>query len=252
MKPENNQERKKVQWRFAAFYAFSLILIILVLSAFWGPLPSPTIKGKKTNLTGNTSQEHQVLVADEILHEHLDKLQQLDQKYTILLIDSATGPGLKIIIQTITESEAAFSKAIDSVNEAGKNYSPENTRKFENMTTSFRSLLNNRAFSNNRHNVPISNNKISVTEQNELIKLKKDLQEKDGQITNLEKELKNTQAGKYSYPTSPNDKLRQENDFLKMALRSQVVQTNSLKESNEQLTNQLNKFLGPNIPKRPN
>lgn len=252
MKPENSQARKKVQLRFAAFYAFSLVLTIFILSSFWGPLPSPTIKGRKTALTGNTSQEHQVLVADEILHEHLNKLQQLDQKYTILLIDSATGQGLKTIIQTITESEQAFSKAIDSINEAAKNYSPENALKFENMTASFRSLLNNRAFSGNKNNLNGGNNRSSATDPNELSKLKKELEARNAQITNLEKELKNSKAGKYSYPVSPDDKLRQENDFLKLALRSQVNQTNSLKESNEQLTNQLNKFLAPNIPKRPN
>lgn len=252
MKPENYNERKKVQLKFAAFYALSFILIILILSSFWGPLPSATIKGRKTALTGNLSQEHKVLMADEMLHQQLNRLQQLDQKYNTLLTDSATAPGMKTIIQTITEAEAAFSKTIDSINESGKNYSQENMYKFENMTASFRTLLNNRAYAEHGRNITPNVNKNSGIDQNEMTSLKKALEAKESQIANLERQLKSSQTGKYSYPISPVDKLRQENDFLKLALRSQVVQTNTLKESNEQLTNQLNKFLGPNTPKRPN
>lgn len=251
MKPKNSEEIKKLQLRFAGFYGISLVLIIIILSSFWGPLPAPTIKGKKIALTGNTSQEHQILLADELLHERLDQLQKLDLRYTILLTDSATGSGLKTIIETITASEEAFGRLIDSVYESGKNYSPDNMRKFENLATSFRTLLENRAYSHKRRNAVSSPGINSGNDQREMLTLKKDLSEKESQLEKLEKELKAAQNHKYSYPVSPDDKLKQENDFLKMALRSQVVETNSLKKTNEQLTIWLNQLQKPGIPKRP-
>ncbi|MEJ7769104.1 MAG: hypothetical protein WKF89_14900, partial [Chitinophagaceae bacterium] len=173
MKPENNNDRKKLQWKFASLYALSLVLLVLILSSFWGPLPTARIKGKKTPLTGNISQEHQILLADDLLHAHMNYLQQLDKRYITLLADSATGEGLKTIIQKITEAEAAFSKSIDSIRESGKSYSPEHMRKFENMATSFGTLLDNRAFSNNDRNAIGADVAVAGNLQGDLLKLKK-------------------------------------------------------------------------------
>jgi len=236
MKPENNDERKKIRLKFAAFYILSLVLIVSILSSFWGPLPSATIKGRKMMLTGNLSQEHQVLIADEMMHERLSQLQELDLKYAELLKDSATGTGLKTIIQTITESEEAFNKAIDSINRTSKNYSPEYMRKFEKLIASFKTLLDNRSYSSTGRHTPVSTIKIPAHEQHELSKLKKDLETKQNELEMLQKNLKTGKSDKFAYPISPDEKLRQENDFLKLALRSQVEQTTSLKKSNGELT----------------
>lgn len=248
MKPENEVGRN-IKLKFAGFYLASVLLMILIGITFWKNNPQPIQQATLKSVPGTkNSVEHQVVLSDELLHNRLSQLQELDKKYALLLTDSTLSSfQLDSANKIILNAEALFRKTIDSVEQENKQYnSVDNENMLTNMTDAFSISLENRRSANNIRMALVTSRKGMNTDQKSLLQLQNELQKKDDRIAELEASLK-TKPVVASINTSDNNDLIKRNESLRTDIKTMEDKNyaltklvNSLKQDNENLTGQLN------------
>jgi PAX-interacting protein 1 len=100
-------------------------------------------KGSK----GLSEQREELLKVDELLHARLWQLQHMDKQYSSLLITQNDEDALNKANASIQFAEESFRKSIDSIDRIGKQYDDQaGTNDFQNITTFFKTTLENRRF----------------------------------------------------------------------------------------------------------
>ncbi len=246
MKPENIAERKSMKLRFVALYVVSMLLIVLILSAFWKPLPSGDSKANKRSPSNGPAAIKELILADKMLHMQLFQLQELDEKRAFLLTDSKSLKGDHALDNEIAAREEKLKEAIDSFQNRQHDLSKENVVIKNNIITFFKMAYDNRRSvagieqALNSKPAPDDNSSLQQT----LIKFQKEADKRKTRIAELERALKKQQIDleDNATATASPEKLRDENKFLKWAVRSQVAQIRTLTERNKSLTTQLNEL----------
>ena len=129
---------------------------------------------KKTDV-----RQEDLKVADEILHARLWQLQDMDQQFASLLSRQFDQNALQKTNASIQTAEAALKKSIDSLTEVGLAYDEAmGTNDFQNMTTFFQKILENRRFIAFTRMGVISGDG-SPNEKQTILKLQNELYEKD-------------------------------------------------------------------------
>lgn len=243
MQPKNSPVPKV---KFAALYFVSLVLLIIILSAFWGPLPSLPKKIKEANLTDSQLEEHQVLLAIDLIHRQSNQLQ-----HVVRLQESLPGVENLARVNTIIN---ALRSTIDSIELNTASYSKDIKIILMNAIEPLKLALDNLSSFGNvlrRTNKDIHQKDSIIATLEKQLKgkvqspvnvreraiLNNDLQMKKGRINDLEAQLKNltVKGGKSNARTEDIEKLISDNKYYQLSLRSQVQQTNKLLEMNKSL-----------------
>ena len=103
--------------------------------------------GKKGSEISLSEQKAELLKIDEFLHARLWQLQDMDRQYASLATTEKDVRALAKSNAGIEVAEKAYAKAIDSVEEIGRDYDEKaGTNDFQNMIAFFRTILENRRF----------------------------------------------------------------------------------------------------------
>lgn len=243
-------ERNKTKIKFAGLYLAAILLIIVIVLAFWKSGPALNLPQKTAATTDNKNTlEHQIVISDALLHFRLRQLQALDAAYYALFLTDTTVPAdrLNSTSKMIADAEEAFQKTIDSINLEGEKYrSADKENRFENMMGAFKAALQNRRSTNIIQTVLINKKNGLNTEQQNLLKWQNELLEKDNRIAELEHQLKAKTNIPAAGTTENNDDLERRNENLRTALNVMDTKvgvltklTNELKQDNDRLTSQL-------------
>ncbi|MEJ7737746.1 MAG: hypothetical protein WKF97_09995 [Chitinophagaceae bacterium] len=150
MKPKNIEQRNKIIIRFAGFYTASIILIIIIFSAFSDKsLPvqqdrTVSFVEKKAD-TSTSFEQEQVLLETGLLYSPLKNLRQLDERYAGLLKDAADLPKLETTRKIITANQQEYKNRIDSIERGAVKYKSDINAKFVEQIVAFSRLaLENR------------------------------------------------------------------------------------------------------------
>lgn len=203
MSTTNTAEIKSNKLKFIGLYAASIIMVGIIMAAFWGPLP--TVSEKNAALTKvKNLEDDQVLIADKLLHSKLNELYNSGEQYSI------------------DKAEQSLQKTIDSLENAKINFkSSSSASAIASITASFKNVLINYKMLKKPKNDINTNEKVVEENQQIVLKLNSDLQKKDDRIKELESQLKSNSINASN--TSPDiKKLNQEKEFLSSSLRDQV------------------------------
>lgn len=129
------------------------------------------------------NQQEQLKNADEMLHARLWQLQDLDQQFAAQLSNQFDLAGLERTNSAIQLSEEGFRKSIDSVARVGSSYDDQSgTNEFQNMTTFFKKILENRRFIAFTRMGMLAGGAGAGNEKQTILRLQNQLYEKDKQI----------------------------------------------------------------------
>ncbi|MEO6000490.1 MAG: hypothetical protein ABIN89_26845 [Chitinophagaceae bacterium] len=210
--------------KFIGFFTGSVILCVIIVSSFWGPLPAQSLQEDRvaSNSNQNSFGEEQLLQTDQLLHS---KWMRLEQIY------SGTPTGKMVV-----EAEASFRKTLDSIRGNRSNFIEGN--KIDSITSSFELVLKNRQSLNLINRATNNNNKDDSLMTQQMQNLQKDLQGKSIQLVKLQNQLKTKPVqsnGEAPQSSKETKKMKDEIEFLKWALRSEVSSNHALTNSNKQL-----------------
>jgi hypothetical protein len=254
MVPKNNTDIKKMKLSFAAFYAASVLLLLLMAFAFTGVRSKTAVADIENPFLPATSlQEHELLQYDAVLHTRLSQLQQLDEQYAMLLTDALPGSIMDNTIKQIVEAESALSKTLDSVETKRDVFTGDNTKRFDSLSTAFRAVLQNRRAISGIRTALLNGSGHLTADEKSLLKMDTDLKKKDDRIAELEKLLKNlpvdyTAHNKFEreIPKEATTSSSKETEELKNTISQQEKRVNNLasynstlRQDNEQLKIQL-------------
>ncbi len=169
MQPDNSYLRKRAKLQLAWLYAITLILLVVILSAFWGPLPSHSGQVQHARLSTDVIEEHRLLEDVNFLHARFKQLQQKT---------GGSGGQLSASGEEVTAAENAFRKTMDSVESKSVSYSSVNKKKLYDIFSSFNAAINH----SKPGNPQLQNNETSAVKDDAALKNK--------QISDLEAELK--------------------------------------------------------------
>ena len=249
------EEERKLKIKFVIILIASIVLLSGVFAALWF-YNSPTYIEMPTGDAENIV----LLNEDQLLHEGLMKLDELNMNYSKFLAASAGRASLDSLNNLINTSEADFSNLIDRMySQKSKFKNPGNSEKSDNIIHAFISSLNYRKSNDSLRMASAG----FVNEENlegdnlSIQQLKMSVQSKDDTIKNLLSQLRfQNQLKKYDSPVeqyiqpgteieSLQSNVKKQRDSIKIL--SSVY--NSLIKDNSNLTNQLNKLkLNNNTP----
>ncbi|MBC7829128.1 MAG: hypothetical protein H7122_15365 [Chitinophagaceae bacterium] len=219
---------KKLSWiRILLLVGTLLIVGIVLLDVFSSDSGKIGFMRSKGSGISQTQQE-ELLKVDELLHARLWQLQHMDQQFASQSTTQTEGAELSKSNASIQYMEEAFRKSIDSIERIGVNYDEESgTNDFQNMTSFFKKILENRRFlaytrqsfvsdtkgSNDKQTIlRLQNelyekdkiivsyaNKDSQAGNQELVNLKNQITEKEKQIVTLEGQVQKEQGEKQQY-----------------------------------------------------
>lgn len=203
-----------------------LIVVIVLIDAFSTNSQQLGSVGKYGSKASGTTQG-KLIEADELLHARLWQLQNMDHRYASLVSTQNDVEHLAKSNLAIQFAEESFRKSIDSIDRVGKQYDQETgTNDFQNMTTFFKTILENRRFLSNArlglaseekgpavYRQIILNLQDEITKKDKLISgtannsqddksqlaVQTAVAEKDKQIASLESQLQKEGADKKTY-----------------------------------------------------
>lgn len=158
------------------------ILAIVFLDIFLNHSQTPGSLGRKKSKS-SSGQHDDLKVADELLHARLWQLQDMDQQFASLLTRQYDQNSLARTNSSIQSAEESFRKSIDSIAQVGTAYDQSSgTNDFENMSTFFRKILENRRFIAFTRMGIVSGNEGSGNDKQTILKLQNEIYEKDKMI----------------------------------------------------------------------
>ncbi len=196
MKFPDISDKNFAKLKFIGFFSAAVLLCVIILSSFWGPIPSTPPQEIREVTSQNESEAQQLLMIDNILHIKWMHLEQLYDEHALLLSDRSKNDNTNQAGKQIMEAEVLYAKVLDSVS-ANNSNSPI-IRKIDSTVNSFRATLQNRqALNNNISDIALKNNsKISIVntddkkiQDQKLNELQHDLTAKDDMIAKLQSEI---------------------------------------------------------------
>lgn len=156
-----------------------LIIVIVLIDIFSSDSGRIGSLGRNGSRIAKPQQE-ELIQADELLHARLWQLQHMDQQFASLAT-SQTGPAeMSKANASIQYAEEAFRNSVDSIQRIGSQYDEEmGTNDFQNMTSFFKKILENRRFLAFTRQSLLSGGNIPGNEKLTILKLQNDLYEKD-------------------------------------------------------------------------
>ncbi len=113
---------KKNKSRSTVYVIVAGVAALLAIAAIW----RSGLSGNKTTdaavLSGKLEEERQVLRNDVVLHEHFRKLQDLDEKYAMFLVNSPSSKQVDSFNTLIGQAEKAMKISLDSVSTQSTKY----------------------------------------------------------------------------------------------------------------------------------
>ncbi len=234
--------------KFFSLYLISLILIGIIMAAFWQPLLIVPQKVSASIAKDEHLDDDEVVIADKLLHRQLNELYKLDEQYNTVI----TGNNLKVI-RTINEkvnkAEQALQKSIDSLEQAKTNFkSTISSSVITSITSSFKNALiayrNSKAIRGD-----VNSKNLDLRNEDIIGQLTADVKKRDERIKELENLYRiRTQNKPVNIPPDIK-KMQQENEFLSSSLRDltnkneRLTQANYLQRKNiEKLNKQIEAF----------
>lgn len=230
--------------------------VLIAVVAIWGNNLSGTKKSEVAVLSDKLSEARQVLRNDVLLHEHFRRLQELDQRYGLMLMKSPAPAQLDSVNHAINAQENAMKKSLDSIsNESTKYNAWANVVISDSITSSFKKALSNRKYIANIRSA-IEGKPIDISSgDKEAMQMQFDMEKKDEIIASLEKELKSKaaisqqqQVETKAAPAANKNELQKQNESLEASLKEEEMRntglldiTRSLRQDNEKLITELSK-----------
>jgi hypothetical protein len=196
MKSPGISDKSFAKLKFIGFFSVAVLLCVIILSSFWGSIPSTPPQEIKEATSQNESEAQQLLMIDNMLHIKWMHLEQLYDEHALLLSDRSKNDNTNQAGKQIMEAEVLYAKVLDSVS-ANNSNSPI-IRKIDSTVNSFRATLQNRqALNNNISDIALKNNsKISIVntddkkiQDQKLNELQHDLTAKNDMIAKLQNEI---------------------------------------------------------------
>ncbi len=186
--PERLEEKKKLKSRFAILYVGSIILLILLAILWFHNSP------KSETLTNRASREDAEMFAllsqDQLLHQSLKNLDQLDISYAKLAATGADSITLSNLDNLINTSEKAFSDLIDSMSNKKSFFKDQvNAERSDSILYAFISALNYRKSNSALRAAFPGNNKNLQGDTLKILQLQADVQNKTDTIDYLMSQL---------------------------------------------------------------
>lgn len=196
--------------------------------------------GRNGSSVNRTEQREKLLQADDLLHSRLWHLQRKDQLFASLFATAGNDTALGRTHTSIQEGEKDFKKIIDSIERKGIELDQAaGSNDFQNMTTFFKTILENRRFLDNLRSDMGSNGKESMPEKKQFFKLQNQLYEKDKLIADLQN--KNT-SGDQGAILSIQNELQEKNkqiNTLGIEIQNARKEKDAFTKSLAQLGNEL-------------
>lgn len=242
------EEERKLKIKFAIILIASIVVLSGVFAALWF-YNSPTYIEMPTGDAENIV----LLNEDQLLHEGLMKLDELNMNYSKFLAASAGRASLDSLNNLINTSEADFSNLIDRMySQKSKFKNPGNSEKSDHIIHAFISSLNYRKSYDSLRmaSAGFVNEKNLEGDNLSIQQLKMSVQSKDDTIKNLLSQLRfQNQLKKYDSPVEQYIQPNTEIESLQSNVKKQrdsikILSTvyNSLIKDNSNLTDQLNKL----------
>ncbi len=186
--PEKLEEKKKLKSRIAILYIGSIILFILLAILWFHNSP------KSETLANGTSRQDAENIAllnqDELLHQSLKNLDQLDISYAKLVAAGADSVTLNNLDNLINTSETAFSDLIDSISNQKSFFKNQvNAERSDNILYAFVSALNYRKSNSSLRTSFFGNNKNLQGDTLKILQLQANVQNKTETIDYLMSQL---------------------------------------------------------------
>ena len=242
------EEERKLKIKFAIILIASIVLLSGVFVAIWF-YNAPTY----TEMPSGDAENIVLLNEDQLLHEGLMKLDELNINYSKFLTGSADRTSLDSLNNLINTSEADFSNLIDRMySQKSKFKNPGNSEKSDNIIHAFISSLNYRKSYDSLRmaSAGLVNGKNLEGDNLTIQQLQMSVQGKDDTIKNLLSQLRfQNQLKKYDSPVEQYIQPNTEIESLQSNVKKQrdsikILSTvyNSLIKDNSNLTDQLNKL----------
>lgn len=242
------EEERKLKIKFAIILIASIVVLSGVFAALWF-YNSPTY----TEMPTGDAENIVLLNEDQLLHESLMKLDELNMNYSKFLAASAGRASLDSLNNLINTSEADFSNLIDRMySQKSKFKNPGNSEKSDHIIHAFISSLNYRKSYDSLRmaSAGFVNEKNPEGGNLSIQQLKMSVQSKDDTIKNLLSQLRfQNQLKKYDSPVEQYIQPNTEIESLQSNVKKQrdsikILSTvyNSLIKDNSNLTDQLNKL----------
>ena len=203
------------------------------------------IVAKKINHNAAASEQDNVLLGyDELLHAKLNGLQQLDNKFTEMLVSTQPDKNYDSLNAIILQQEEEFRKSIDNIDHQGKKLRIGNVQ-FSKMITSFKSILESRKSIGSLRNAVTIGQSSFTPDEKEMFKLQEELMTKTNRVTTLENSLTALEKKTADIPSqllfNKNSKLADSVKFvaninvLENKISALTATINSLKQDNDRL-----------------
>ena len=159
----------------------TLVIVAIVLVDIFMNDAEPGLIGRKKSKTPKGEEEFKM--SDELLHARLWQLQDLDQKFASLMTTQYDEEALVKTNASIQYAEESFRKSIDSIARVGTAYDEKSgSNDFQNMTTFFKKILENRRFIAFTRMGILASGQGSANEKQTILRLQNELYEKDRMI----------------------------------------------------------------------
>lgn len=159
----------------------TLLIVGIVLFYIFSDGFQPGMMGGKGSKASKGQEEFKT--SDELLHARLWQLQDMDQKFASLMTARYDQEALVKANASIQYAEESFRTSIDSIARIGAAYDEKSgSNDFQNMTTFFKKILENRRFIAFTRMGVLASGEGSASEKQTILKLQNELYEKDKTI----------------------------------------------------------------------
>lgn len=220
MKSPGISDKSFAKLKFIGFFSAAVLLCVIILSSFWGPIPSTPPQEIREVTSQNESEAQQLLMIDNMLHIKWMQLEQLYDEHALLLSDRSRNDNTNQAGKQIMEAEVLYAKVLDSV--SANNPNSPIIRKIDSTVNSFRATLQNRqALNSNITEIALRNiskaGNVNVEEKKiqdqKLNGMQNDLMAKNDIITKLQTEVSAASAMRNSLSVNEQKVLQLQKDL---------------------------------------
>lgn len=236
-----------IKLKFLGLYIISLILIGVIIAAFWEPLTFPP-QVSASIAKDKYSEDGEVVIADKLLHGQLNELYKLNKQYNTIIGDTNSNT-IRTINEKVNKAEQTLQKSIDSLEHIKATFKSTNSASImTSIISSFKNALityrNSKAIKGD-----VTSNSLNVNDNDKISQLTADVKKRDERIKELENLYRISTQNKVINTSPDIKKMEQENQLLSSSLRDMVnkneklTQANNLQKQNiEKLNKQIEAF----------